>query len=550
MKGFLNKVQSRVTGGPAPSGPQPTSNAVSAGQAQSTSNQTASSNVNNGNTTLPSGTSTASSNPSLGGKSLLGEGMPVAGKPSPVGMGEGMGARASADGMPRADIAIPKIKEKKRYAVNRQQKMQSVRELPALSETPMVKREALFRSKLQLCCVIFDFEDGEADSRGKEIKRDTLIEIAEYVNTPIGQKIFTEALMPDIVDMVKVNLFRALPQQTEDFDPEEDEPAMEPAWPHLQVVYEFFLRFIVSSEVNGKVAKKYIDQNFIRNWIDLFDAEDPRERDYVKTVLHRMYGKFMSYRSFIRKAISQVFFRYIYETGRHNGVGELLEILGSIINGFAIPLKKEHLVFLEKALLPLHKPRGVALYHPQLSYCITQYVEKDPDTLVAIIQGLARFWPWSNAAKQVLFLNELEEILELCRGEQLQLIQEDLYKLLAECLASPHFQVAERALYFWNSEHLCVNILSQSRAPIFLPYVFTPLSKAAQGHWNLTVEGLAQSVLKMYLEMDNGLYEKCSRENAEKVKSKELERETAASRWKKIIQDAKDKGFDENAPDV
>jgi serine/threonine-protein phosphatase 2A regulatory subunit B' len=99
----------------------------------------------------------------------------------------------------------------------------------------------------------------------------------------------------------------------------------------------------VSSEVSGKVAKKYIDQNFIRLWIELFDAEDPRERDYVKTVLHRMYGKFMSYRSYIRKAISQVFFRYIYETGRHNGIGELLEILGSIINGFAIPLKQEHL---------------------------------------------------------------------------------------------------------------------------------------------------------------------------------------------------------------
>ncbi len=43
--------------------------------------------------------------------------------------------------------------------------------------------------------------------------------------------------------------------QTEDFDPEEDEPAMESSWPHLQVVYEFFLRFIVSSEVNGKVKK-------------------------------------------------------------------------------------------------------------------------------------------------------------------------------------------------------------------------------------------------------------------------------------------------------
>ena len=54
---------------------------------------------------------------------------------------------------------------------------------------------------------------------------------------------------------------------------------------------------------------------------------------------------------------------------------------------------------------------------------------------------MARFWPWSCSAKQVLFLNELEEILELCRGDQLTLVQDDLFKLLAACLSSPHFQV-------------------------------------------------------------------------------------------------------------
>jgi serine/threonine-protein phosphatase 2A regulatory subunit B' len=72
-------------------------------------------------------------------------------------------------------------------------------------------------------------------------------------------------------------------------------------------------------------------------------------------------------------------------------MGELLEILGSIINGFAIPLKREHLQFLEKALLPLHKPRSVAVYHPQLSYCISQYVEKDPETIVAVVQVFYNF---------------------------------------------------------------------------------------------------------------------------------------------------------------
>lgn len=164
---------------------------------------------------------------------------------------------------------------------------------------------------------MFDFDDPESDVRGKEMKRETLLELAEYVNSPSGQKIFTESLMPDIVKMVSTNLLRTLPPQTEDYDPEEDEPAMEVMWPHLQVVYEFFLRFIVSNEVNGKVAKRFVDQNFIKRWIELFDAEDPRERDYVKTVLHRMYGKFMSYRASIRKIISQVFFRFIYETGRY-----------------------------------------------------------------------------------------------------------------------------------------------------------------------------------------------------------------------------------------
>ena len=63
--------------------------------------------------------------------------------------------------------------------------------------------------------------------------------------------------------MIGANIFRAMPPQCEDFDPEEDEPALEPAWAHLQVVYELFLRFIVSSEVSAKVAKAYVNKKFI-----------------------------------------------------------------------------------------------------------------------------------------------------------------------------------------------------------------------------------------------------------------------------------------------
>lgn len=57
---------------------------------------------------------------------------------------------------------------------------------------------------------------------------------------------------------------------------------------------------------------------------------------------------------------------------------EIFRIIFSIINGFALPLKEEHKVFLIKILLPLHKVKTLSVYHPQLAYCIVQFLEKDP----------------------------------------------------------------------------------------------------------------------------------------------------------------------------
>lgn len=48
-----------------------------------------------------------------------------------------------------------------------------------------------------------------------------------------------------------------------EFDPEEDEPTLEAAWPHLQLVYEFFLRFLESPDFQPSVAKRFIDQKFV-----------------------------------------------------------------------------------------------------------------------------------------------------------------------------------------------------------------------------------------------------------------------------------------------
>ncbi|KAF1877430.1 hypothetical protein Lal_00040145 [Lupinus albus] len=287
--------------------------------------------------------------------------------------------------------------------------------LSSFRDVPNSERQNLFIRKLQMCCVLFDYTDRSKNLREKEIKRQTLVELVDYVSSANGK--FTEIMMQEIVKMVSINLFRTLtspPRENkilEAFDLEEEEPSMDPAWPYLQIVYELLLRFVTSPETDSKLAKRLLD---------LFYSEDPRERDYLKTVLHRIYGKFMVHRPFIRKAINNIFCLFIFQTEKHNGIAELLEILGSIINGFALPLKEEHKMFLVRAFLPLHKPKCVPMYHQQLSYCITQFVEKDCKLADTVIRGLLKYWPITNSSKEVLFLGELEEVLEATQSAEFQ----------------------------------------------------------------------------------------------------------------------------------
>ncbi|KAL0602294.1 Serine/threonine-protein phosphatase 2A 56 kDa regulatory subunit epsilon isoform [Plecturocebus cupreus] len=239
--------------------------------------------------------------------------------------------------------------------------------------------------------------------------------------------------------------------------------------------------------------------------LELFDSEDPRERDYLKTVLHRIYGKFLGLRAFIRKQINNIFLRFVYETEHFNGVAELLEILGSIINGFALPLKAEHKQFLVKVLIPLHTVRSLSLFHAQLAYCIVQFLEKDPSLTEPVIRGLMKFWPKTCSQKEVMFLGELEEILDVIEPSQFVKIQEPLFKQIAKCVSSPHFQVAERALYYWNNEYIMS--LIEENSNVILPIMFSSLYRISKEHWNPAIVALVYNVLKAFMEMNSTMFD-------------------------------------------
>lgn len=123
-------------------------------------------------------------------------------------------------------------------AINEQTLAQHYAEpLPSFRDVSPAEKQYLFVQKLHLCAFTFDFTDQTKSVREKEMKRQTLLELVDYANSGTGK--FTEQVSEDIVFMLSNNLFRTLPpprtHEVENYDAEEEEPSLDPAWPHLQV---------------------------------------------------------------------------------------------------------------------------------------------------------------------------------------------------------------------------------------------------------------------------------------------------------------------------
>lgn len=392
-------------------------------------------------------------------------------------------------------IMTPKRHSSSRFEPTSSERYQEIVKLPNFDEVLPEEQIQLFIQKIDQCNIMFDFSDPTFDIRGKEIKRITLQELIAFISN--NRFTYTDEMYKHVVTMFKKNLFRPIPPPVNPvgdiYDPDEDEAVYELAWTHMQAIYEFFLRFVELPDFQHQIAKQYIDHDFILRILELFDSEDPRERDCLKTTLHRIYGKFLSLRSFIRKSINNVFLQFVYETERFNGIGELLEILGSIINGFALPLKDEHKIFLVRILMPLHKVKCLSLYHPQLAYCIVQFLEKDPSLTEDVIMGLLRYWPKINSPKEVMFLNEIEDIFEVMEPNEFIKIQIPLFAQLSKCISSPHFQVSEKVLCYWTNEYFLT--LITENAEVVLPIIFAALYELT----NSTQPGIENGIMQQKL---------------------------------------------------
>lgn len=89
---------------------------------------------------------------------------------------------------------------------------------------------------------------------------------------------------------------------------------------------------------------------------------------------------------------------------------------------------------------------------PKATYfCLIGHWSSDPVFFFPskqVVMALLKYWPKTHSPKEVMFLNELEEILDVIEPSEFVKVQEPLFRQLAKCVSSPHFQVITIILYY------------------------------------------------------------------------------------------------------
>ena len=443
--------------------------------------------------------------------------------------------------LPRAEMDQPIGMERGLSSVYSRDQYGVIEDLPPLSSVTEDKFNDLMRRKLKQCCIVCDFQSPMDDLPNKGKKTAYLEEILDHISQPRYFKLFEPETFKEFFAMLSQNIIRAFPPipalaRVPMIGDDINDTLYESAWPHLELVYQIFQRFLESSLMDPNQFVQYIDPPFIAKFLGQFNSTDQRERDALKMVLHRMYLKFVQQRPLIRQAIQHVFYTYIYETRYFCGILELLEIMISIINGYAVPLKQEHKDFLIRILLPLHTSYYLHLFHQNLFYCVMQYIQKDPSLIPIIKKELQKLWPVWCSMKELIFVTELGKILEMVNEEQFVGLMEPLFRKIGQCITSNNFQVSEAGMLLWKNDRFVQ--LTTAHAKELFPIICPDLYKTGTNHWNTPIKNLAVSVIRICMETSPAVFEAFSK-TMKAQEQQELEKMmNVKATWKMVLTNA------------
>mmetsp|Transcript_2968 Transcript_2968/g.2556 ORF Transcript_2968/g.2556 Transcript_2968/m.2556 type:complete len:207 (+) Transcript_2968:877-1497(+) len=183
------------------------------------------------------------------------------------------------------------------------------------------------------------------------------------------------------------------------------------------------------------------------------------------------------------------------------------------------------------------------------------FLSKDPSLAVPLVEGLLKYWPFANSAKETAFLTELLEVLEVCDIVKLEPLIPKLFKKLVKCIAGSHLQVADRAMCFFENDYFLA-ILKTYRNQTF-PLLVPVIATLAESHWHKVLQESLNALKTILREIDYNAFDKSLNNKEAKSlylvkdpKTLKNDRQKVEDKWKALNKQAAQKNPQFKEPSV
>ena len=303
-----------------------------------------------------------------------------------------------------------------------------------------------FQQKIELIKITYDFINLNKDEYLKEDRKNAINILIQILS---NKKYYSRLIIPNlsfIIEMIEENIFN------NNNNKNRNEKEIQEYLDSINNIYDILYILINNKECKAQILKEYIKFDFLNKFVNLFKTDIYNERENLKIILHQLYSKLTSKRRLIRGIITNYLNFNIISLNQINGAAELLEVMASIILGYTIPLKDEHINFFKNTIIPLYQMEKCNCFFNNLNRCSMLFLEKDSSLSIILLEKIMEFFSFQSYKIKILFLNEIENILDFCEIEKINLLVEKLFKIIVGCFSEYNITLKEKALSFFENE--------------------------------------------------------------------------------------------------
>lgn len=377
-------------------------------------------------------------------------------------------------------------------------------DVPSLDQLPSPKMsnfDRIFTEKIKVCNLIFNFDQPQAQLKGKAAKTEALNEINSLLSKRSEAKLITEKQKKLIYDMLMRNIFDQDPffatesiyLSTIKWD------FIEPSWPHLNLVYQILNQFILSFPEN-------LQTNFVRTAIKLLNIPDKNEAEMILSFLKnyllihpdQLDKVWVMIKNALINVISNIYTPYC--------VDPIISFISSTFRSNQI------LSIIDTHLLPLYRHELLYLYSKKLTDLIIQVLEKKVLEQVDAIEFLIHHFPHQCGQKQFLFISSISSICGIAKGSDLIHIGNKLILFLGLVIKLPNLKLVESALKLILTPAITSIIFK--KAKLAMDSLYETLNWSSSNHWDSNIKVLSKKVLTTLTKINAEVQKKGSISNS------------------------------------